>query len=380
MVSGATKSLPPLAANPRYKSLLLVRLSAMGDIIHTLPAAVALRQAFPTATIGWLIEERWAELLCGLRYPRSGPRSEERPLVDRVHVVKTAEWRRALFSFKTWQQMAVGLSELRGVRYDAVIDFQGAVRSALLARWSAAPIVFGDAQPRENAASMFYTRQIFLSPNGSHVVQQALALAQAVIPAPASENHVKFPVDADAEKRISALAAEVGSFAILNPGAGWGAKMWPAERYGQVAKDLAIQGVRSLVNYGPGEEELARTVEAASDGAARKVSCSISELIALTRRARLLVGGDTGPLHLASALKIPVVAIFGPTNPARNGPFGTRSAVLRSASSVTDHSRYGEPEQGLLEITVDEVVGAARTLLQARAAEAGTSCSVGSGE
>ena len=373
------------AGAPRFNSLLVVRLSAMGDIIHTLPAAAALRQAFPHATLGWLVEERWAELLCTLRYPRSGRRSPQRPLVDRVHTVNTAEWRRAPFSFNTWQQMAVGLSELRGIRYDAAIDFQGAVRSALLARWSGAPIVYGSAQPRENAASMFYTRQVLLNTNGTHVVQQALALAGAVIssaivstgiipteiiPTPMANPQVEFPVDPDAENKIAGLTADGKGFAILNPGAGWGAKRWPAERYGQVAKELAKDGLCSLVNYGPGEKELAEAVEAASEGAARKISCSVSELIALTRRARLLIGGDTGPMHLAAALKIPVVAIFGPTNPARNGPFGTQSIVLRSASSMTDHTRRPEPEQGLLEITVGEVVAAARKLLQRDVAEA----------
>jgi len=373
------------AGAPRFNSLLVVRLSAMGDIIHTLPAAAALRRAFPYATLGWLVEERWAELLCTLRYPRSGRRSPQRPLADRVHTVNTAEWRRAPFSFNTWQQMAVGLSELRGTRYDAAIDFQGAVRSALLARWSGAPIVYGSAQPRENAASMFYTRQVLLNTNGTHVVQQALALAGAVIssaivstgiipteiiPTPMANPQVEFPVDPDAENKIAGLTADGRGFAILNPGAGWGAKRWPAERYGQVAKELAKDGLCSLVNYGPGEKELAEAVEAVSEGAARKISCSVSELIALTRRARLLIGGDTGPMHLAAALKIPVVAIFGPTNPARNGPFGTQSIVLRSASSMTDHTRRPEPEQGLLEITVGEVVAAARNLLQRDVAEA----------
>jgi len=373
------------AGTPRFNSLLVVRLSAMGDIIHTLPAAAALRRAFPHATLGWLVEERWAELLCTLRHPRSGRRSPQRPLVDRVHTVNTAEWRRAPFSFNTWQQMAVGLSELRGTRYDAAIDFQGAVRSALLARWSGAPIVYGSAQPRENAASMFYTRQVLLNTNGTHVVQQALALAGAVIssaivstgiipteiiPTPMANPQVEFPVDPDAENKIAGLTADGRGFAILNPGAGWGAKRWPAERYGQVAKELAKDGLCSLVNYGPGEKELAEAVEAVSEGAARKISCSVSELIALTRRARLLIGGDTGPMHLAAALKIPVVAIFGPTNPARNGPFGTQSIVLRSASSMTDHTRRPEPEQGLLEITVGEVVAAARKLLQRDVAEA----------
>lgn len=368
-----------------FKSLLVVRLSAMGDIIHTLPAVAALREAFPHATLGWLIEERWAELLCALRYPRSGPRSPERPLVDRVHTVNLREWRRALLSFNTLQQMAVGLSELRGVRYEAAIDFQGAVRSALLARWSGAATVFGDAQPRENAASMFYTRNV--ETDGRHVVEQALDLARAVIDkagtagtlnsrtAAANMNGLErasgqvlpragFPVDPEAEKKISCLTKDMPEFAILNPGAGWGAKQWPAERYGAIARELSRDGIRSLVNSGPGEEGLAAAVESASGGAARRVCCSIAELIALARRARLMVGGDTGPIHLAAALKIPVVAIFGPTNPARNGPFGTRSIVLRSRSSLTDHSRRREPEQGLLEITPEEVIAAARELLR----------------
>jgi heptosyltransferase I len=366
------------AGTPRFDSLLIVRLSAMGDIIHTLPAAAALRLAFPHATLGWLVEERWAELLCTLRYPRSGRRSAQRSLVDRVHSVNTAEWRRALFSFNTWQQIAVGLSELRGIRYDAAVDFQGAFRSALLARWSGAPIVYGNAQAHENAASMFYTRKVLVKTTGTHVVEQGLALAEEVIrtggvpteiiPTPKVELQAEFPEDPDAEAKIAGLTGD-GNFAILNPGAGWGAKRWPAERYGQVAKELAKDGLCSLVNYGPGEEELAVAVEAAGERAARKISCSVSELIALTRRARLFIGGDTGPMHMAAALKIPVVAIFGPTDPARNGPFGTRSIVLRSPSSMTDHTRRREPEQGLLAITVGEVVAASRKLLQNHIAE-----------
>lgn len=352
----------PFSDAPRFESLLVVRLSAMGDIIHTLPAVAALRAAFPHATIGWLVEERWAELLCTLRYPRSGKRSSERPLIDRVHSVNTAEWRRSLFSFNTWQQIAVGLSELRGVRYQAAIDFQGAVRSALLARWSGAQIVYGSAQPRENAASMFYSRQVLV--RGIHVVEQALALAQAVTKQSLPDSQVEFPLDSDAEQKVGALTANLPDFAILNPGAGWGAKQWPVERYGAVARELASDGVQSLVNYGPGEEELAIAVENASAGAARKVSCSVAELIALTRHARLFIGGDTGPLHLAAALKIPVVAIFGPTNPARNGPFGTKAVVLRSPSSITNHARLSDPEQGLLEISPSDVIAAARQLLQ----------------
>ncbi len=375
-----TESFPPVAtsplvtapaASPRFESLLIVRLSAMGDIIHTLPAVALLRKAFPHATLGWLIEERWSELLCTPHDPRSGPRSPQRPLVDRVHTVDIAKWRRALFSLDTWQQFAASRRDLRSLKYDSIVDFQGAVRSVLLARQSAAPVVFGDAKPRESAARIFYTEKV--STSGTHVVEQAVELSKALISSATGSTAlfdfapVEFPVDPAAEKKISDLVNkknEPRDFVILNPGAGWGAKMWPAERYAEVATALAKDGLRSLINYGPGEEALAGAVESRSGGAARKLSCSVSELISLTRRARLFIGGDTGPMHLAAALKIPVVAIFGPTNPARNGPFATRSIVLRSAVSTTDHTRYREPEQGLLEITVGDVVAAARKLLQ----------------
>jgi heptosyltransferase-1 len=215
---------------------------------------------------------------------------------------------------------------------------------------------------------MLYTRKV-LTTDRAHVVEQALEMTRSIAPSLMTESDFDLPVDPEAEIRIASFTGdlktgELKKFAILNPGAGWGAKRWPPERYGALARNLAQDGLTSLVNYGPGEDELAEAVENASDGVARRVTCSISELIALTRRAAIFIGGDTGPLHLAAALKIPVVAIFGPTNPARNGPFGTRSVVLRSANSVTDHSRHLEPEQGLLEITVDEVVAATRRLLQ----------------
>jgi heptosyltransferase-1 len=352
---------PSSAERPAFERLLVVRLSAMGDIIHTLPAVAALREAFPDVTLGWVVEERWVELLCTLRCPRSGPRSSQRPLADHVHTVNTTAWRRSLLSYNTWQQMAGSVSELRGIKYEVAVDFQGAVRTALLARLSGAGVLYGDTLPREKPARMLYTRQV--ATTGAHVVQQALSLSQAAIQRPISTPKGEFPVDPDAEEKITAMIGEARDFAILNPGAGWGAKQWPVERYGLVASELAKDGVRSLINYGPGEEELAAAVESTSGGAARKISCSISELIALTRRTRLFVGGDTGPMHLAAALNIPVVAIFGPTNPARNGPFGTASIVLRSAISMTSHARKREPEKGLLEISSDEVVAAARKLL-----------------
>ena len=344
--------------------ILIVRLGSMGDIIHTLPAVGGLRNIFPNTKIGWVVEERWMELLCAPACARSGPRSPQRPLVDRLHLVNTKAWRKSWTSAETWHQIAVAISHLRAPRYQVALDFQGAVRSALIARYSGAAIIYGAAQPRENVASMFCTRQV--QTKGAHVVEQNVSLAEAVAHKKLEVLPAEFPHDPPAQQKCEDRLRQwgVSDFALLNPGAGWGAKQWPAVRYGEVAKALTHHGIASLINFGPGEEALAKAVEAAAGGTARPLSCTISELISLTRRARLFIGGDTGPLHLAAALQIPAVAIFGPTNPLRNGPYGTRSIVLRSLSSQTSHARRAEPDAGLLEITSAEVLNAARTLLR----------------
>ena len=343
--------------------LLIVRLSAMGDVIHTLPAAQALRDAFPDVVIGWLVEERWTELLCAPGTPRRGPRSPGRPLVDWVHVVRLTGWRKSLFEMPTLEQIARVWNDVRSVKYQVAVDLQGAIRSAVLARMSRAPVIYGARQTREAPATLFYTRQEIA--RGAHVIEQSLSLVQALTGTGLRPDPVQLPRDLATEQRIHERLAEAGleNLAIINPGAGWGAKRWPAQRYGAVARALACCGLRAVVNYGPGEDQLAREAEQASEGAAKAFAFSLTELIALTRRAKLFIGGDTGPLHLAAALQVPTVAIFGPTDPARNGPYGTRSIVLRNPASPTSHSRRPQPDEGMLEITVDAVVDAARRLL-----------------
>jgi heptosyltransferase-1 len=234
---------------------------------------------------------------------------------------------------------------------------------------------------------LLYTRRI--AARGRHIAEQNIALAAAALPllsTPSpfldlssrvrrggrgigiSSADFKFPLPCDAEHERWADAARqrVGTFAILNPGAGWGAKCWPAERYAAVAMALKRHGITSLVNYGPGEEDLVQAVidgARAAPGAVEALRCGVGQLIALTRRARLLVGGDTGPTHLAAALGVPVVALYGPTDPRRNGPIGSRAIVLRHQTSTTSHARRAQSEAGLLQITGDEAIAAARRLL-----------------
>jgi len=349
------------------EKLLILRLGSMGDIVHALPGVAALRRAFPSATIGWAVEQRWSELLCAAGSENAASGSPEKPLVDTLHFINTRTWRRAPFSDEMWKQARRAMNALRAAHYDLAADFQGAWKSAGLALWSAAPERVGFARPREGPAAIFYTRRVrAMAP---HVVDRGLELAAAV--AGPDLGRVCFPLPCSAIGKAwcddELRRRRLRDFALLGPGGGWGAKLWPAEKYGQVAAALAREGLLSLTNFGPGEGELARAVEKASGGATQPLSCSLGELIALARRARLFIGGDSGPMHLAAALGVPVVALFGPTDPARNGPYGRRSIVLRHAASITSYKHHDRPDEALQSIPAEEVVRAALRLLEASA-------------
>jgi len=357
-----------LVAGALPKRILVVRLSAMGDIIHAMPAIAALRRAKPELKIGWLIEQRWRELLCSRKSERLAARSQLKPLADWVHVANFSSWRHALSSDETWGEIRLCFREVRAMKYELTLDLQGAMRSALAARATGARLRVGSSQPREAPASMFYTRAI--DPRGTHVVEHALAIASAVAGEPLEYIEPPFPQDPVHETWAEDFVAKFHGkpLAILNPGAGWGAKCWPTESFAVVACALAHRGVAVVVNHGPGEEELATAVGERSAGGVFPLKCSISELVALTRRASLFIGGDTGPMHLAAALRVPVVALFGPTRPERNGPFGARSVVLRSRDSVYNPSHTDRPDDGLVSIEPQTVIEAADHLLGAHRA------------
>ncbi len=351
------------SAIPFPNRILVVRLSAMGDIIHGMPAIAALRRAKPGLKIGWLVEQRWAELLCSRESERFAPSSQLKPLVDWVHVTNFSGWRRALSSTETWREARSRLREVRAMKYEMTLDLQGSLRSALAARAAGARVRVGSSQPREAPAAMLYTRAI--EPAGAHVVEQAVSLASAVADEALECVQPPFPLDPVHEAWAEDFLAKLDGrpVAVLNPGAGWGAKCWPAESFGAVARVLAERGMSVVANHGPGEEQLAAVVRESSGGVAVPLQCSIGELIALTRRARLFIGGDTGPMHLAAALRVPVVALFGPTRPERNGPFGTRSVVLRSPESVSQTSHTDRADEGLVSIQPKAVIEASEQLL-----------------
>jgi heptosyltransferase-1 len=348
--------------------ILIVRLGAMGDILHALPAVTAIRAVMPDATIGWLIEEKWVELLAaqGQRC-EPGSTCKQKPVVNFIHTINTKRLRSNIFS-SAFTELRALLSTIRNLHYDLALDFQGAIKSGFLASVSGASAKAGFVNPREPAARFFYSEKY--SRSGEHVIEQNFGLAAQAVRKHFAHDRLQLrppelPRDPAAEAWAEAEIRRLGiaSFAIMNPGAGWGAKQWPAERYGQVAKGLAAHNIKTLVNAAAGEEPLANSVIAASGANAFPLTCTIGQLIAITRRARLFIGGDTGPLHLAAALNVPVVGIFGPTDPARTGPFGNKAIALRHEDSKTTFSHHKQPEKGLLKITVEETIAAARRLL-----------------
>jgi heptosyltransferase I len=351
--------------------ILIVRLGAMGDILHALPAVTSIRAALPDATIGWLVEENWSELLTA-RGHKADPvaLTPTKPVVNLIHTVNTKRWRKQLMQRETMAEIRGDFRRVRETHYDIAIDFQGNAKSSIAGWMSSASEMAGYVDPREWIARWFYKHTF--ARQGEHVIEQNHQLAKQVLAGmlPGGDMPLlapQLPCDPAAtqwvDEQIKALG--IASFAMVTPGAGWGAKQWPPQRFGEVAQALAQHNLRTLVNTAPGEEALAQAVVDASNGAAFSIKCTIGQLIALTRRARIFIGGDTGPLHLASALGILVVAIFGPTDPARTGPYGSRAIALRSPESETTTSHRAEPEQGLLKIQSEEVIAAARHLLTA---------------
>ena len=344
--------------------LLVVRLGAMGDILHALPAVTALRQAHPHWVIDWVVEPRWRALLAAdasAGFPDA--RSPAQPLVDHLHFAATKVWRKAPFSAKTLHEIKALRRDLQAGGYSAVIDLQGAIRSAIVGSMAGCRRRIGEAEPRERPARWLFTEPVTTC--GVHVIEQDVELASAIAGDDLKPARPLLPVDAAAEAWADAILpqGEDQPAVLINPGAGWGAKCWPVERYASVAQGLIGRGLRVLVNAGPGEVPLADAIVQQTGGAATPLTCTLGQLIALTRRVALAIAGDTGPLHLACALGRPVVGIYGPTDPSRNGPYGTRFEVLRSPVSRRDHSRRAEPEAGLLTIPPEEVLRAADELL-----------------
>jgi heptosyltransferase-1 len=323
-------------AEPRF---LIVRLGSLGDILHTFPAVAAIRETFPAAEIVWLTHPRWKSLV------------ESGELASEVWAVES----------RSFSSLCETISRVRRQKWESAIDYQGLWKSAALPFLGgvARRIGFSSETIREYGVPLLYTDRVRAA--SQHIADQNGELSLcAGARKPVAGVSLRVAPEDEAAVRDYLLRLEIDRYIVLSPGGGWRSKCWPAERFGALCQKIRTHlGLRCILNYGPGEQELVAAVLAAS-GAAAPVPYNetLGQLMALLHNAVCIVGGDTGPLHLAVALGTSAVALFGPTDPARNGPYGPGSAVLRSPKAVTTYKRGDEPDPSMLELKVDDVLAA----------------------
>ena len=333
---------------------LVVRLGSLGDIVHTFPAVAALRESLPSAQIVWLTHPRWKFLV------------ETTRLASEVWTVES----RSLPSLRE------SIRRIRQNCWTAAIDYQGLWKSATLPFFGRAPrrIGFSSRTVREFGVPLLYTDRVDAS--AAHIAEQNGELSQR---AGAKLATASFSLQIPAEEQSVVCSflreKQLDRYVVISPGGGWRSKCWPAERFGALARLLAESlAFRCVVNIGPGDEDLVQPLLAAAGNSSPVVyRGSLGQLMALLKGAAGIIAGDTGPLHLAVALGTPSVALFGPTDPARNGPFRTeRSAmqsdiVLRAPGVVTSHKRRNLPDASMLALTVEQVFDSVQKLLGAPA-------------
>jgi heptosyltransferase I len=343
--------------------ILLIRLSAVGDVINTLPALSLLRKALPRAHLAFLVEDRARELLVG------------HPLLDAVYVFPRRRWRDLLRSPdpRNWRSLRSEASsyarELRGAHFDVTVDFQGNLKGALHARLSGAPRRIGFARGHDREMSHWFATEHVVPPaERPHRVDKFVALLRPLgIDAADGEREFVLPPAPGARERIDAFLADADlgcrPFVTMHPGTSsrGSGKRWPAERFGAVAARVSDEA-DTVVTFGPGEQDLAAAVVAASGRPdavqLAPAGLSLLELAELVRVAGVFVSADTGPMHLAAACGTPCVALFGPKDPAVYRPYGPGHRIL--------HQRDRDGSPGMLRIGVDEVAAAVRAALGRR--------------
>lgn len=334
---------------PRF---LVVRLGSLGDIVHTFPAVAALRESFPKAEIVWLTHPRWKALV------------ESSELATEIWEIET----------RSYHSVRDMVARIRKRQFTAAIDYQGLWKSAALPFFGRVPrrIGFSSYSIREFGVPLLYTDRV--SSKQAHIADQNGELSRR---AGARRSAGPFQLSVPSLQEAFALQLlrgfSIDGYVVLSPAGGWRSKCWPPERYGALCQQIySSLGLRCILNQGPGDEECIAAVKAAS-GDAAPIACSSSlhQLMVFLRNALCVVAGDTGPLHLAVALGTPVVALFGPTDPARNGPYrpaceSSKDIVLRSGDAVTTYKRRDQPDPSLLELDVATVFDAVRKQLEAR--------------
>lgn len=331
-------------------SFLIVRTSAMGDVIHTLPLASALRRHYPAARISWVVEDKFAPLVAG------------HPAIDEVITVDLKGWRRRPFERASWRALRRFLGRLHEFAPEVVIDAMGNHKSGLITALTLADRRLGAARHdrREPSSALWISEPVALE--GEHAIDRTLSLIAGL---GISERRVDF-----AASTLLAASPQQESTPplLIHPGAGWRNKEYPPERWGEVASVLnTATGLEVGVLSGPGEEAMAQAVAAASRATVPVLDApSLPSLAAHLRRARLLLAGDTGPLHLGHALGTPVLCVLGPTDPKRNGVYGQPEAnVFHTLPCSFCYKRFDEAKACLLAIDPAQVARRAENLLAA---------------
>lgn len=339
-------------------NILIVKLSAIGDVIHALPSLSALRRRYPDAHITWVVEEAASDLILG------------HPDLNRVIVSRRKRWVRDLPGNRrgtAWKEMRQFFRELRDRPYDLVIDFHGLFKSAAIVFFSGGRRKLGYDSMQE-LSGLFYNEKI-PEDMRRHAVDRYLDFARYL---GADAGVPQFVIPSDEENRVRAgnLLQEAGigsgkGFVAVSPQALWETKLWADDKFARLCDRIVLGLKRPVVFTGSDVEAVARIqalMTAPSVSLAGRTT--LRDLACVYRVAALLVTTDSGPMHLAAALKTPVVALFGPTDPGRTGPYGDGHVILRREMPCSPcFAKQCETRRCMMEISADEVFEAVREKL-----------------
>lgn len=329
------------------KKILVVKPSSLGDIVHSLPFLNALNNTFPAAEVHWIVSRGLEELL------------QNHPMIKKLWIINKDQWKNMRKIKETISEVANILKDLKKERYDIAVDLQGLLRSGILVNASQATVRVGFQEAREGSR-LFYTHKI-RGGRDVHAVDRYLRLASAL---GCEADKVRFPMPLikDTDK-VAQVKSESGKYAVIVSGARWETKRWRSDRFGKLAYML---NMRSIVVGSASDAKISKEIETMSGGKAVSMAgmTHMGELISLIRGARCVVTNDSGPMHIAAALNVPIVAVFGPTNPVRTGPYGKNNVIVKSGLACAPcYKRECRRIRCMEEIPVEQVYEAVKSVI-----------------
>lgn len=329
------------------RKILVVKPSSLGDVVHSLPFLSSLHDCFPFAKIHWVVAKGIEGIL------------EGNPVISKLWIIEKDKWKKAGRILGTISEMVRLARDIRAEDYDIAIDLQGLLRSGLITKATGAPVRIGFAESREGS-NLFYTHKV-VGGRDVHAVDRYLKVVRAFS---CDIEDVRFPMPLIREsEKVRRLKSDIGAYAVIVAGARWETKKWPADQFAALA---AMLDMKSLVVGSATDCGIAKTIEEHSCGKAIAMAgeTSIGELIWLIRGAKLVISNDSGPMHIAAACGIPVVAIFGPTNPGRTGPYGHNNLIIKSAAQCAPcYKKRCKDLRCMKGISVEQVYKAVKEVL-----------------